>query len=219
METYLAGIRQLHITAGINPPTLRSNLVSAVLSGKKNKENTKKRTGEKPMRIPMTPNMLKLLKLDLQKNNRSRHDKRFLWATTTICFSGGFRCGEIICEKPRTFDPDTTLLQRDITLKTIKIQSHQTEILQIKLKSEKTNKTGTPTITDIYPSDSSLCPIRAFRKWQDSKTTIDEHLPAFRLENGENLTKKVYNSFLKEICGPHLQGYNGYNPLEHPVRV
>ena len=185
-------------------------MVNAVLNGKRNLENAKKRAGEKPMRLPVTINMLKYIKIELTNSDKSKHDKHLLWATTIICFSGGLRCGEVICEKPGKFDPDTTLLQRDIKLRSIEVQGNQTQILQLTLKSEKQNRSGTPTILDIYPSNSSICPIKAFKRWQDEKSTEIPNLPAFRWENGENLTKRTFNKFLKDICAPLLQGRNGY---------
>ena len=63
VNTYLSGLRQLHLTAGLPPPTLKSPMVNIVLSGKKNIEDTKKRAGGEYRRLPITLNMLKYIKL------------------------------------------------------------------------------------------------------------------------------------------------------------
>ena len=199
VDTYLSGIRQFHLTAGLTPPLLRTPHITTILKGQKNKENIEKLTKRAKTRIPITPNLLRHMKLELKKTDRPLHDKYLLWACSTLCFSGGLRCGEILCKKPGKFDPDTDFLHNQMKIKKIDIGGVQTEIVQLSLRSEKQNKSGTPTVCDIYPSESSLCPVRAVKKWQGAKATHQDRLPAFRLQSGENLTTKAFNDFLKEI--------------------
>ena len=206
VDTYLCGIRQLHLVSGLNPPLLRTPLISAIIKGKRNIDNTEKLNGRKTRRIPITPNLLKKLKLDLRKANMPSHDKHLFWAACTIGFSGGLRCGEFLNKKKLYFDPDTSLLHKHMKLKTITINGQDTEILQLTLRSEKQNSSGTPTILDIYPSDSSICPLRAFKRWQRSKNFHDDDLPAFRMQNGDNLTLSGFNRFLKNMFSSLLAG-------------
>ena len=78
LETYLSGIRMTHLAAGENPPQLRTPLVSAVIQGKKNKDNIKKRAGLTPTRLPITPSLLKLMKLELADLNMKNKDKKMI---------------------------------------------------------------------------------------------------------------------------------------------
>lgn len=204
VDSYISGIRQLHLTAGLTPPLLRTPLISAVLRGKKNLENLNKLNGRSKNRIAITPNLLKQLKLNLKKTSKPAHDKKLLWACCTICFSGALRCGEVLNKKKLQFDPDTSLLNKHIELKTLTIDGKPTEILQLTLRCEKQNKSGTPTICDIYPSKNSICPVNAYKKWQSLKPTHEDFLPAFRLQSGENLTLSTFNRFLKEMFKPLL---------------
>ena len=218
VDTYLSGVRQWHLVSGTTPPLLRTPLISTVLKGKKNLDNIEKLTGRAKTRIPITPNLLKHMKSKLKKGDAPAHDRKLLWACSTICFSGGLRCGEILCKKPKKFDPDTDFLHSQIRLNSININGTHTEILQLTLKSEKTNSSGTPTVVDIYPSQSSVCPISAFKKWQAAKPEHQSHLPAFRLQNGDNLTLRAFNKFLKETFDPLLAGKNG-SISGHSLRI
>ena len=59
---YLAGLRQLHITKGIELPLIRTETVKRLLTGKKNIDNIESRRGKEKKRLPMTMNMMRLLK-------------------------------------------------------------------------------------------------------------------------------------------------------------
>ena len=207
VESYLSGLKKCHLTMGLNPPECITPLISTVLKGKKNLDNGEKILGNKSSRIPITPNILKYIKLEIKDSKYSKHDKNLLWATCTICFSGGLRCGEILCKKKNSFDPATDMLHKFIELKTINA-AENLKIVQLTLRSEKQNKSGTPTICDIYPSKSSICPVRAFIKWQNCRNFSQDDLPAFRWENGDNLTTRELNSFLQSTLKPFLQGTN-----------
>ena len=62
IESYLAGIRQMHTVRGIEPLEIRSNLVNQVLKGLKNKNARDNRTRQKPKILAMTTNIMLLLK-------------------------------------------------------------------------------------------------------------------------------------------------------------
>ena len=55
VDTYLSGLRQFHLTAGLTPPLLRTPLITTILKGQKNKENIEKLTKRAKTRIPITP--------------------------------------------------------------------------------------------------------------------------------------------------------------------
>ena len=209
LETYLSGIRMTHLAAGENPPQLRTPLVSAVIQGKKNKDNIKKRAGLTPTRLPITPSLLKLMKLELADLNMKNKDKKMIWAAATMAFSGGLRGGEFLAKESMSFDPTTTLREKDLSLDSFTVNGKDEEILKLKLKAEKQNKTSRITICDIYPSASSICPVRAYKKWLEAKSHFSPDMPAFRFDSGENLTINSFNKLLKTIFSKHLTGLNG----------
>ena len=218
LETYLCSLRMLHLTEGTNPPQLRTQLVSTVLKGKKNIDMFRKRTGATNSRLPMTPSLLRLLKLELRDSERNLADKRMIWCAATVAFSAGLRGGEFLCHKASVFDPDTALRWKDMKLDTFTVHGEALEILKLKLRAEKQNHTNTSTICDIYPSQSSLCPIRAFKAWKLAETDAEPDLPAFRFHDGPNMTIGAFNKILKETLAPHTKNLRG-SISSHSFRI
>ena len=164
ISTYLSGVRMLHLRLGHYIPVLRSELVKQILEGRVHLDSVNRRLLEKPTRLPVTPAILKLLKLELKASDLRKGDKRLLWAVATIGFAGGFRIHELLAIEEASFDPLFTLLGADLCLRPIRLNSEKIEALQIKLKSQKTDGVGVDTIVDVYESGSNLCPVRAFKK-------------------------------------------------------
>jgi hypothetical protein len=115
INSYLAGIRQLHVVTGLEPPNLRSSLVKLVLKGIENRDGIHKRQRKFVGRLPMTMNMMLVFKNTIVNSEFSKHDKKLLWAVATVAFAGAFRIGEILSKQESTFDPDFTLLTRDVS--------------------------------------------------------------------------------------------------------
>ncbi len=62
VNSYLSGIRQLHIQDGMDPPNLRPEIVKLIIKGIEHKEAEKSREGGGDNRIPMTRDLMKVLK-------------------------------------------------------------------------------------------------------------------------------------------------------------
>jgi len=199
INAYLAGIRQLHVVQGIEPPNFRTGMVKLVLTGITNNDNVQKRTAGQIGRLPMTINMMLILKTLIARQKYSNHDKRLLWAVSTIAFAGAFRIGELLAKTRATFDPNFTLLSRDLTSSadaTGKVTLHVT------LKCPKESKNAAPTVVDIYQNDGPLCPVKAFLTW--SKLTIREpEMPLFREKSGMALTGVKMNNIIRKLLDPY----------------
>jgi hypothetical protein len=115
INSYLAGVRQLHVVKGLDPPNIRSSLVKLVLKGIENRDGIQKRSRTKVGRLPMTMNMMLLFKNTIANSDIGKTDKKLLWAVATVAFAGAFRIGEILSKHESTFDPDFTLLSKDVS--------------------------------------------------------------------------------------------------------
>ncbi len=205
INSYLAGIRQLHIVTGLPAPELRSELVKLVLKGITNQNGIAKRQKNWEGRLPMTVNTMLLFKSLIRTSKFSEPDKALIWAASTVAFAGAFRIHEILAKTESTFDPNFTLLTEDITLTSCNGQ----ETLHVKLKCPKESKSAAPTIVDIFQNAGKICPIKAFRKWYYLKYR-EKGLPLFRLENGTLLTGFKLNRIMKELLGPYTDPKIGF---------
>jgi integrase len=205
INSYLAGVRQLHIIRGLDPPPIRSGLVKLYIKGSTNRDGIVKRQGRNMGRLPMTPSTMLVLKNRIYNSDRSIHDKRLIWAVATIAFAGAFRIGELLAKLESTFDPDFTLLASDVTWTTGK--DNKTTI-HISLKCPKESRSAAPTVVDIYQNDGPLCPIKAFLTWY-RLLPREPQLPMFRDGNGTPLTGSKLNKIIKEFLKPYTDKSKG----------
>jgi hypothetical protein len=115
VDSYLAGLRQLHVSRGIEPPKLlRSSLVNQVIKGKKNEDAVKKRREGGRKRLAVTESIMLVLKERIRKWDKPTADKLLVWSVCTIAFAGAFRIHELLSKLESTFDPDFELCGRDV---------------------------------------------------------------------------------------------------------
>jgi hypothetical protein len=205
IESYLAGIRQLHIVTGLQAPVLRSDLVKLVLKGISHRDGIAYRQRNWEGRLPMTLNAMLLFKSLIRTSSFAEPDKALIWAVSTIAFARAFRIHEILSKTESTFDPIFTLLTDHISWSSDAGQ----EVLHIKLNCPKESKSAAPTIVDIYQNDGSICPIRAFKKWFRLKPRAAK-MPLFRWQDGTPFTGRKLNQIMKKLLGPHTDPDIGF---------
>ena len=199
IDTYLGSLRLKYLQEGLDPSPIRSELIKQIIRGRKNETLSVNTAGECSFRLPVTPTVLKLLKMYIKKQSFDKPKKLMLWAICTICFFGSFRISEILCRNKTSFDPLNSLLSCDVKLVKTKLNDERVSVLQIQLKQEKTRSNPTPTTIDVFETNSSLCPVSAFLKWKKTSQLSVGELPAFRTEDGRQFSTADFNSFLKEF--------------------
>ena len=218
VNTYLSGLRYIHLLKGVDIPALRPALVEQLIKGKHNQENIERIQSSKTVRAPITLNSMKLLKIEIKNWNESRTNKAMVWATCTIAFAGCLRIHEILCREKSNFDPEFTLLESDIKMNKIRHQGSDIKIIQLKLKSPKEDRIGKGKIIDIYESKGQICPVRAMERWLMLKQHASDDLPAFRWEKGTCFTGKDLNKLLKKFLEKHLD-YDETKISSHSFRA
>jgi len=206
VSSYLAGIRKLHEIRGLAEPGLKDGLVNQVLKGKKNLEGVQKRTKDDKGRMPVTLTIMKMLKEAIRAWDRPTDTKLLMWAVCTIAFHGSFRIHEILSRSETFFDPDFTLLRKDMTI------THQrwgdgktTEVLQVTLKCPKESRTGRSTMVDVYETGGPTCPVKGYRLWNDRAGRCrDQDSILFRGQDGVPLTGRRFNAQLKQLLEPFI---------------
>lgn len=172
-----------------------------MLEGAKHCDYVNKR--RKLARLPITPNLLRLLKHELKNSGFSSSFKLLVWATCALAFAGGFRINELLCRNNTTYDPNFTLLGNDLKIVTSLAGSDAIETLQVRIKCEKKDRSGVDTIIDVYPSGGQICPLKAVKKWLCIRKQLDLNRPAFIDLDGRPLTGKGLNNILKTLLSKH----------------
>ena len=96
-----------------------------------------------------------------------------------------------------SFDPAFTLLRRDLCLVKDGLEADK-ETLQVRVKAPKEAKDVRAVIVDVFQTDTKLCPVRAFKKWEKHTEGWEDDQPAFRLKGGAPLTGPTLNRILRE---------------------
>jgi hypothetical protein len=212
---YLSGLRQLHIVKGMEPPVIRSASMNLVLKGKKNSENIESRRGEGISRLPVTMELMRVIKEKVRHWNTDKQTKALMWAVCTLAFHGAFRSGEILAKDERSYDKDFTLLTEDIKL--MKDDTQDTYILSVKLKSPKEDKTGKAIIVEVFETKGELCPVRAFLNYR-KVTKAEVGMPLFRQVSGMSLTSRQLNIWLRELLKDKID-YGRGKITSHSFRI
>jgi len=197
INTYLSGIRQLHIVQGLEPPILRTGLVKLVLKGLTNRDGIQARAEHLTGRLPMTTNVMLLLEKLINRLDLTHTDKAMVWAVATLAFAGAFRISELLCKTESTFDPDFDLLGSNVKFS---MDSKGKETLHVTLKCPKESKNKAPTVVDVFQNDGPLCPIKAVKQWTKG-VKYPENLPFFCFQNGTPLTGAKMNILLDKTLG------------------
>lgn len=198
INTYLAGIRQLHIAKGIPPPPIKTELVNLITKGKHNIDNRQARVDQKHSRQPFTVEKMRILKQRLRSWETSTEQQLLVWAVCSLAFCGAFRISEILSKHESTFDPAYTLLAEDIQLCTVSVDGNTEEAVQVLVKAPKESKMGKSVLVDVYKASTHICPVKAFKKWKSVASHLMPGQPAFRQADGTPLTGKKLNKIIKE---------------------
>ena len=142
MSSYLSGVRAYHIAMGFEDPFMRNPMVKLILKGQDNWDKLQDRIGGKRGKLPMTVNMMKLLKKRLVKVNWAIEEKRLFWAVATLAWSGSFRIHELLSKEDVKFDPQTTLVWKNIKEGTLIVKKEKLELIQVHIKLPKIYRIG-----------------------------------------------------------------------------
>lgn len=200
INSYLSGIRQLHILKGMEPPLLRTNLMKFLLKAKKNMDELTARQKSGGKRLPITISVMKLLKEKIRRWEVPLMQKLLMWSISTVAFHGAFRIHELLCRTESEFDPDFVLLSDNVKINSGK---EGLRVLEITLQCPKESRNGQPVVLEVYETKGALCPVKAFERWF-SRTLAVQGMPLFRDERGVPVTGTKMNRWLKDRLKDHV---------------
>ena len=149
VNTYVSGLRTIHLTKRVDELA--------------HIDTIEKRLSNKPARVPVTLNVLKLINAAINRWEETDQMRLLVWSVCLICFFGGFRIHELLCRNTTQFDPAFTLLGKDIKVTTLRVGSETILALQILIKSPKEDRVGKECIIDVYETKGTLCPVKYFK--------------------------------------------------------
>ena len=207
IKTYLSAVRHMQIMMGLgdpfNQPTPR---LEYVLRGIKSDQAQKGRGGTRT-RLPITPQLLKRMKICLMKEPQN-NDNIMVWAACCVCFFGFLRAGEIVVPSLSAYDPSVHLSFGDVTLDSREALT----LAQVTIKASKTDPFRKGVAIYLGRTSNELCPV----------TAVATHLaarggtpgPFFQFQNGRPLTRETFVAKTRQLLeetGVNAKEYAGHS--------
>jgi hypothetical protein len=219
VEKYISGLRMCHLKAGHFSPWLRPEITKMVITGAQNRDQLAKRLSGKGERLPVTIEMMGMIKRNLKEMRMPKSKKRLIWLTACLCWAGAFRIHEVLSREELSYDKTTTLLHQDLRLSTVRVDGKIIGSLRVHLKHPKEERLSSGVNIDLFESGDLLCPITAYKSWlKDKVVHLSSAKPALRLADGKAYTGKGFNADLKKILWQDAD-YRGKQVTAHSFRA
>ena len=200
IKMHLAALRYKSIMRISSSPIPDFQRLYYVVRGVKRSQG---KSCKKPLRAPVTPSMLIMIRSSLFRSTRLYEDKAMLWAAILTAFFGFLRVSEYTSSHKTKYDPDTTLVFSDVSIKENKAE--------VNIKTSKTDPFRQGVVIEIARNGSQLCPVSALSEFLVFRPGIPG--PFFRFHNGKFLTRNDINKVLKESTN------NKVNMSSHSLRI
>ena len=151
-------------------------------------KQTQRNKFRKPKRMPITPNILKEIKLNLFNSSYLFEDKLMIWAAMMLAFFGFLRVSKYTAERTKSFDPASTLCFNDITVN---------HLICVQIKSSKTDPFRCGVNIRLAPNESGLCPVDALKQFIAIHPTKSG--PLFTFQSGIYLTRNDISKLLRDL--------------------
>ena len=159
-------------------------------------------------RLPITPDLMKVIKGNLGKAKIKKEDKLLIWAVSVIMYAGSFRGSEIMGLKEMEFEEDKILLNKNIKINEVCINGENVKMILAKIKNPKEMK-GRGTVTvEMFQQDTWLCPVKALEMLRRERKE-EEESPFAKRSNGKLLTIRLFNQLLQMLLKDHLSYEEG----------
>ena len=200
MSKYISALRMYHLSMGHNEPVLREPIIKLILKGKSNWDNVQKKISGEVGRLPVTSLVMKLIKRKAIKEDMLPLDRMLFWAVSCILWNGSFRVHEILSRTENEYDPQSTLLWEDVTMKSVQIEGKTVQAIAFRIKSPKVDRVGTGDFIEIYETGLYNCPVKALNRWRTNSNLLESpHIPVFRNATGKCYTGKKLNQKLSDL--------------------
>lgn len=207
IKGYLSAVRRLQIVQGLGDPFVASwPMLECTLRGIKMRQ-AKKVATRPASRLPITPDILRLLRKHWERESRDP-DCIMLWAACCMCFFGFLRSGEITVPSAAEYDADCLLSEGDVRLDSVS----KPTVVQVRIKASKTDPFRKGVSVYLGRTDRDLCPVGAVAAYLAVRGR--DPGPFFRFIGGKPLTRVALVRRVREALQPSgvdVSKYSGHS--------
>ena len=103
---------------------------------------------------------LTVIRSNLRKLGLCHHDTVLLWFSILCMFYGSLRVHEVFPTKKSEYDPNHTLLRKNLTLQKVHVNGTSVEVLMITIKSPK-EANGSSVKVELFANGTKSFPVNA----------------------------------------------------------
>jgi hypothetical protein len=171
IKVYLSAIRAMHVTEGLANPVDNVRIKLAL------KAVEAQQIGPAVKKLAITYDILTGFRTLLSFN----FNDIMLWSAMTLAHFGCMRTSEFVAANDRSFDPDSQLLERDVSF----CRTNAGELgMRVYLKRSKTDPTGKGMAILIGCTETEICAVCAMHRYIGLGIGIHRNEPLYRWENG-----------------------------------
>ena len=194
IKSYLPGVRHMHIMEGLGDPFKQPlEQLHYVLRGVKRCEGV--RGMDTRERLPISLEILRKIKAELERVQPVSHDRVLLWAACSLAFFGFLRARELTVSGDDAFDPASHLTREDLA---VNIPEDPT-VVRVRLKASKTDPFKRGVTLLIGKGAPDLCPVKALVCYLLVRG--EKAGPLFVFEDGRFLTRQRFVKEVREALG------------------
>ena len=170
-------------------------------------------------RVPVTPYILKRIKMELAKRDWDLQCKRLFWCFCTWAYVGAFRCSDILATHSQAFVEGSTLLWSHLEWRREMVGNKMVKFLMVSIPEPKELRGKNSSVkVELLPSSSFACPVTALENYMKDAVTLEPNQPVFADKNSL-LTGQKVNSLLRSLLsGKHID-YSREQVLGHSFRA
>lgn len=158
-------------------------------------------------RLPVTPTILRRLRMELEKDH-SKWENIMLWAACCTCFFGFLRSGEITVPTQNDYDSSTHLSYGDVLFDS----KASPTFAQVNIKASKTDPFRKGVAIYMGRTNNDLCPVAALAAYITVRGSKEG--PFFLLENQTPLTRDRFVKMTRDkltAAGIDAGRYSGHS--------
>ena len=205
VRNYVSQVKKAHVMANL-PWQPDMVLYNSLVKGLENTLDPARK------RIAVTPKMLLAFrqKLVSLKSTWSRHDRRAMWALICCLWSGSFRSSELLAPSATGFIEEETFVWSRLEDNAGMVDGEWARWYAVHLLKPKEHRAGKEGVrVELFSIPAPWDPVEAINNFRrDNKLGEKNNLPVFRWRNGENITVRFLNSFIRD-CGISMENYPG----------
>ena len=194
ISTAVSRVRTLHRLMGL-VEMVPTHWTSTILKSMSIQDKSR----VKMERLPVTPDVLLVLKKKLAASSHSESMKRLIWLTCTLLFNLSMRPGELLVQTRSQYVPGSTVLLSDVNMGTVVVDGKSVNTLTLRLRNCKEMRSGGNTVLETFQSNKFFCSYTAMTKYlHTTGKSLSEDVPLMWTSTG-GYTNSLFNSHLRDL--------------------